>query len=279
MICTDKMIINIFSDTNIDKDERYMLLMFITNTIKGKDTITMSIRTLLEVFECKCKKTVLNVIRSLEKKGYIEIIKSIGKVNQYKVIKYIDDFLSEDTCTSEDTCSVEDTSSKISIGTCTSEDTSDVLKPGDLNKENPSGATENTRVSGSDDKNNNTSNYINNKYINNNKLYIYIFNAWNNLNINNEKILTDENKNAIFNALKEHKEEDIVRAIENYSKVYNGDHYYNYGWTLRSFLSKSNGINRFMEDGDMWLDYKAKQKNVKRNSIFPDDFDIEKYID
>ena len=50
MICTDKMMINIFSDTNIDKDERYMLLMFITNTIKGKDAIAMSIKTLLEVF-------------------------------------------------------------------------------------------------------------------------------------------------------------------------------------------------------------------------------------
>ena len=75
MICTDKMMINIFSDTNIDKDERYMLLMFITNTIKGKDAIAMSIKTLLEVFECKGKKTVLNIIKSLEKKGYIEIIK------------------------------------------------------------------------------------------------------------------------------------------------------------------------------------------------------------
>ena len=33
------------------QDERYMLLMFITNTIKGKDAIAMSIKTLLEVFE------------------------------------------------------------------------------------------------------------------------------------------------------------------------------------------------------------------------------------
>ena len=95
MICTDKMMINIFSDTNIDKDERYMLLMFITNTIKGKDAIAMSIKTLLEVFECKGKKTVLNIIKSLEKKGYIEIIKSIG------------------------TCTCRNTSILWSIGICT----------------------------------------------------------------------------------------------------------------------------------------------------------------
>ena len=314
MICTDKMMINIFSDTNIDKDERYMLLMFITNTIKGKDAIAMSIKTLLEVFECKGKKTVLNIIKSLEKKGYIEIIKSIGKVNQYKVIKYIDGFLSEDSCSlqedsileddsistsvstypsennirnlSADTYTPEDTSTKGRTGTYTSgdtgtytpRDTSIISRPGALSKENNAGRSENTNVSASASKNDDR--YINNKYINNNnKLYIYIFNAWNKLNINNEKILTEDNKSAIANALNEHNEEDIINAIENFGVVYKSDHYYNYAWILKSFLSRSNGINRFMEDGDIWLDYKAKQKNVKRNSIFPEDFDIEKYID
>ena len=315
MICTDKMMINIFSDTNIDKDERYMLLMFITNTIKGKDAIAMSIKTLLEVFECKGKKTVLNIIKSLEKKGYIEIIKSIGKVNQYKVIKYIDGFLSEDSCSlqedsileddsistsvstypsennirnlSADTYTPEDTSVSTSTGTYTSgdtgtytpRDTSIISRPGALSKENNAGRSENTSVSANASKNDDR--YINNKYINNNnnKLYIYIFNAWNKLNINNEKKLTDDNKSAIANALNEHNEEDIINAIENFGVVYKSDHYYNYAWILKSFLSRSNGINRFMEDGDIWLDYKAKQKNVKRNSIFPEDFDIEKYID
>lgn len=300
MICTDKMMINIFSDTNIDKDERYMLLMFITNTIKGKDAIAMSIKTLLEVFECKGKKTVLNIIKSLEKKGYIEIIKSIGKVNQYKVIKYIDGFLSEDSCSLQEDSILEDDSISTSTGTYTSEDTSTkgrtgtytsgdtgtytprdtsiISRPGALSKENNAGRSENTNVSASASKNDDR--YINNKYINNNnKLYIYIFNAWNKLNINNEKILTDDNKSAIANALNEHNEEDIINAIENFGVVYKSDHYYNYAWILKSFLSRSNGVNRFMEDGDIWLDYKAKQKNVKRNSIFPEDFDIEKYID
>ncbi|WP_196000447.1 hypothetical protein [Clostridium sp. 1001271B_151109_B4] len=308
MVCTDTMMINIFNDTNIDKDERYMLLIFITNTIKGKDASAMSIKTLLEVFECKGKKTVLNIIKSLEKKGYIEIIKSIGKVNQYKVIKYIDGFLSENICTSEETSSSaststytsQDTSSSTSTGTytsedtstqgstgtytsgdtgtCTSQDTSIISGPGVSNKENTARRVENTNVSASASKSDDR--YINNKYINNNnKLYIYIFNAWNKLNINNEKILTDDNKTAIANALNEHKEEEIIKAIENFGVVYKSDHYYNYAWILKSFLSRSNGIDRFMENGDIWLDYKAKQKNVKRNSIFPEDFDIEKYID
>ena len=95
--------------------------MFITNTIKGKDAIAMSIKTLLEVFECKGKKTVLNIIKSLEKKGYIEIIKSIGKVNQYKVIKYIDGFLSEDSCSLQEDSILEDDSISTSVSTYPSE--------------------------------------------------------------------------------------------------------------------------------------------------------------
>lgn len=323
-----QVISNVFNDKNINKDERYMFLMFISMIKEVKDEITISITTLMDAFQTKCKKKILGILKSLENKGYIEIIKSIGKVNQYKVIKYIDGFLSEDSCSlqedsileddsistsvstypsennirnlSADTYTPEDTSVSTSTGTYTSEDTSTkgrtgtytsgdtgtytprdtsiISRPGALSKENNAGRSENTNVSASASKNDDR--YINNKYINNNnKLYIYIFNAWNKLNINNEKKLTDDNKSAIANALNEHNEEDIINAIENFGVVYKSDHYYNYAWILKSFLSRSNGVNRFMEDGDIWLDYKAKQKNVKRNSIFPEDFDIEKYID
>ena len=324
-----QVISNVFNDKNINKDERYMFLMFISMIKEVKDEITISITTLMDAFQTKCKKKILGILKSLENKGYIEIIKSIGKVNQYKVIKYIDGFLSEDSCSlqedsileddsistsvstypsennirnlSADTYTPEDTSVSTSTGTYTSEDTSTkgrtgtytsgdtgtytprdtsiISRPGALSKENNAGRSENTSVSANASKNDDR--YINNKYINNNnnKLYIYIFNAWNKLNINNEKKLTDDNKSAIANALNEHNEEDIINAIENFGVVYKSDHYYNYAWILKSFLSRSNGVNRFMEDGDIWLDYKAKQKNVKRNSIFPEDFDIEKYID
>ena len=71
----------------INKDERYMFLMFISMIKEVKDEITISITTLMDAFQTKCKKKILGILKSLENKGYIEIIKSIGKTNKYRVIK------------------------------------------------------------------------------------------------------------------------------------------------------------------------------------------------
>ena len=82
-----EVISSVFNDKNINKDERYMFLMFISMMEEAKEEITISIRTLMSSFQTKCKKKVLEILKSLEHKGYIEIIKSIGKTNKYKVIK------------------------------------------------------------------------------------------------------------------------------------------------------------------------------------------------
>ena len=82
-----QVITKVFNDKNINKDERYMFLMFISMIEEVKDEITISITTLMEAFQTKCKKKVLDILKSLENKGYIEIIKSVGKTNKYRVIK------------------------------------------------------------------------------------------------------------------------------------------------------------------------------------------------
>ena len=82
-----QVISNVFNDKNINKDERYMFLMFISMIKEVKDEITISITTLMDAFQTKCKKKILGILKSLENKGYIEIIKSIGKTNKYRVIK------------------------------------------------------------------------------------------------------------------------------------------------------------------------------------------------
>ena len=85
---TNGQVINkVFNDKNINKDEKYMFLMFISMIEEAKDEVTISIANLMNEFQTKCKKKVLGVLKSLENKGYIEIIKSIGKTNKYKVIK------------------------------------------------------------------------------------------------------------------------------------------------------------------------------------------------
>lgn len=82
-----QVISNVFNDKNINKDERYMFLMFISMIKEVKDEITISITTLMDAFQTKCKKKILGILKSLENNGYIEIIKSIGKTNKYRVIK------------------------------------------------------------------------------------------------------------------------------------------------------------------------------------------------
>ena len=79
---------NVFNDKNINinKDERYMFLMFISVIKDIKEEITISINTLMEAFQTKANKKVLSILKSLEEKGYIEIIKIIGKTNKYRII-------------------------------------------------------------------------------------------------------------------------------------------------------------------------------------------------
>ena len=79
---------NVFNDKNINinKDERYMILMFISVIKDNKEEITISINTLMEAFQTKANKKVLSILKSLEEKGYIEIIKIIGKTNKYRII-------------------------------------------------------------------------------------------------------------------------------------------------------------------------------------------------
>lgn len=81
-----QLINNVFNDKNINKDERYMFLMFISVIKDIKEEITISINTLMEAFQTKGKKKVLSILKSLEEKGYIEIIKIIGKTNKYRII-------------------------------------------------------------------------------------------------------------------------------------------------------------------------------------------------
>lgn len=124
------------------------------------------------------------------------------------------------------------------------------------------------------DKDDNINSYINNNI--NNKLYINIFNTWNKININKEPHINPKITDAINTASKIYLEEQIVQAIENYSKVYHSNHYYNHPWKIVNFLSRPNGMKRFIDTGDIWLSYKDKYEDEE---LYGGDFDIEKYID
>ena len=124
-----EVISNVFNDKNINKDERYMFLMFISMMEEAKEEITISIRTLMSSFQTKCKKKVVGILKSLELKGYIKIIKSIGKTNKYKVIKnYVNAIVNNfDHSNKEDQYSNE----SCNAGDFYSQNTSNTTEPGD----------------------------------------------------------------------------------------------------------------------------------------------------
>ena len=125
---------------------------------------------------------------------------------------------------------------------------------------------------------NNNNNNINNNNNNINNIYNKILITWNKININNEKFINNQVVEAMNTAIKTYKIYEIIDAIKNYSKGYSSDHYYSYRWNLIKFLTQSNGIRRFLNTGDIWLDYKSRYYS-RQDEIRNLGIDIENYID
>lgn len=280
-----QLINNVFNDKNINKDERYMFLMFLSMINDIKDEIAISINTLMEAFQTKGKKKLLDILKSLENKGYIKIVKNMGKTNKYRIIKNYDcdcvsksghgteDCCNDESCHSEQSYNSNITSSDIETGTEISSSylgTGNKISCGDLDT---SSEITSSYIYQEDKK---TNCNLNNNKINNNKLYINIFNTWNETNINNEKILYPSVKSAIEYAINLYGEEKVITAIKNYSQVYYSDYYYDFAWNLVGFLRKPNAIKRFLDNGDMWRNYRRKLEKEKDEEKFK--INIEDYI-
>ncbi|MDY3358829.1 MAG: hypothetical protein SOY04_00260 [Clostridium celatum] len=236
------MIKMIISDINISKDEKYMLLIFKLSNEENKNNVTINIKALMEQFESRRKAKIFDILKSLQNKGYIEIIKNKGKSNNYKLVKsYLDNV---NAGSKNDTSIKNDTTSSV---------------------------VSDTTIENINNNNNNINNNINNIY---NKILF----TWNKININNEKFINNQVVEAMNTAIKTYKIYEIIDAIKNYSKVYSSDHYYSYRWNLIKFLTQSNGIRRFLNTGDIWLDYKSRYYS-RQDEIRNLGIDIENYID
>ncbi len=320
-----QVMLNIFDDKNINKDERYMLLIFISRIKEFKEETCISISKMMELFQTKRKNKILDILKSLENKGYIEIIKSVGKTNKYKIIKeYInksqkslenstevknddlENLITEKnsnynersynsfskaslvlenvslTSNNDDT-SIKNGSSNNDTGNkngSSKNDTSSYFETSKIVLENQKEDEENSCFEGCFEENYGASledNNINNKYINNNKLYINIFNTWNKTKIKVEKVLSNSIKGAIEYAVKAFGESRVLKAIKNYSEVYYSDYYYDYSWSLVSFLKRENGVKRFLDKGDMWQSYTKVFEKIRKKESFK--INIEDYID
>ena len=108
-------------------------------------------------------------------------------------------------------------------------------------------------------KDNNT---VNNTINNTNNIYTKereIFDYWNSKKgtVTSKEDSFDERK--IATAIKNFKKEEIVKAIDRLDKaVLDVNYYYNFKWNIYKFFKQSNGISNWLEDGQLWNDYKSK---------------------
>ena len=99
------------------------------------------------------------------------------------------------------------------------------------------------------------------------EIYINIFNTWNDIDIYNEDKLTMQIANSITIALRKHTKEEIITAIKNYKEIYYSDFYYDYTWSLQTFLTRQNALKKFTEDGELWTIYKATKNKPNKEKF------------
>lgn len=74
-----------------------------------------------------------------------------------------------------------------------------------------------------------------------------IFEFWNSQNIQNHREINKFEK-CINARLKFYTEEEIIQAIKNYKDILDSDnHFYSYAWSLKRFLTQTNGLDNFID--------------------------------
>jgi len=74
-----------------------------------------------------------------------------------------------------------------------------------------------------------------------------IFNFWNDQNITVHREI-ERSKSSINARLKSYSPEEIIQAIKNYKDILESpDHFFSYEWTLEEFLTRKNGLDKFMD--------------------------------
>ena len=283
---------NILRDDNLNMYEKYLLIILKSFDHKRNGEVYPTYEKLIQLSGITRRNNIAKIIKSLQEKNYITISKK-GRVNTYKFIKSY--LLESFKITTEEIINnknIDINKNKISNSVVTSKttisnngdtnenDTSNSIGTNnsnivDINKEKISNTvvtnkniisnTGDTITSNSiDTGNSNNVDTLKIKDKNTKEIYINIFKEWNDTDIYNEDRLTMQIVNSITIALRKHTKEEIVTAIKNYKEIYYSDFYYDYTWSLQTFLTRQNALKKFTEDGDIWTSYKStKNKPTK----------------
>lgn len=236
----------IFRDRNLTMQEKYLLIVLKIFDYKGTGEVYPTYETIMDLSGINRRNNLSSVIKSLCDKKYICIAKR-GNSNCYCFIK---DYLLGDKKRNSKSVEIKDGKDKVI-------DSID----GDIKNKN---YESDTNINGDTKKSiNGDTGIIKDK---NKEIYIRVFDEWNKNNISRESELTTKISNSITSALRNHKVEDIISAINHYAKVYYSKFYYDHVWKIQEFLIKPNGMKKFLDDGQVWQSYMKKPKEkVKLN--------------
>ncbi|AYE35183.1 helix-turn-helix domain-containing protein [Clostridium septicum] len=230
----------IFEDDNLTLEEKYFLIVLKRFHYKDIGEIYPTYKVLMSLCSTKRRAKVSKLIKSLMSKDYIEV-KKIKGCNCYYFKK---DYLLEDFQVTSN--------------------------PNNRTENNPNNETRNNNRSSKNSYCECSKNET--LKIQNKKIYINIINHWNSSGIL-EANIDRKTIDAIDIILKKYDFEEIIQGIDNYGIVYRSQHYYNYVWTLEGFLTKENGLSRFIRNGDIWTSYLFNSEKKKGY------INIEDYID
>ena len=282
---------NILRDNDLNIYEKYFLVALKSFDHKGTGEVYPTYETLMRLIGTTKRNTVANLIKSLRDKNYIIVMKK-NRVNCYKFIKdYLvvntnaDKRINSNNLKDTTTSNLKDTSNS-NLGDTSVDNNASNSNPRDTTTSNQRDTSNSNLRDTSVDKNvsnsnpgdtttsnlKDTSNSIQGDTLkikdkNTKEIYINIFNTWNDIDIYNEDKLTMQIANSITIALRKHTKEEIITAIKNYKEIYYSDFYYDYTWSLQTFLTRQNALKKFTEDGELWTIYKATKNKPQKEKF------------
>ncbi|SCJ37538.1 Uncharacterised protein [uncultured Clostridium sp.] len=264
---------NILRDSNLNMYEKYLLIILKSFDHKRSGEVYPTYEKLIQLSGITRRNNIAKIIKSLQEKNYIAISKK-GRLNTYTFIKsYLLEGFKITTEEIINNKNIDINKNKTSNSVVTSK--TNISNNGDTNKNDTSNSivtnkkmisnTGDTITSNSiDTGNSNNVDTLKIKDKNTKEIYINIFNTWNDIDIYNEDKLTMQIVNSITIALRKHTKEEIITAMKNYKEIYYSDFYYDYTWSLQTFLTRQNALKKFTEDGELWTSYKStKNKPTK----------------
>lgn len=278
---------NILRDSNLNMYEKYLLIILKSFDHKRSGEVYPTYEKLIQLSGITRRNNIAKIIKSLQEKNYIAISKK-GRVNTYTFIKsYLLEGFKMTTEEIIDNKNIDINKNKTSNSVVTSK--TNISNNGDTDKNNTSNSidtnkekisntvvtnkkmisnTGDTITSNSiDTGNSNNVDTLKIKDKNTKEIYINIFNTWNDIDIYNEDRLNMQIVNSITIALRKHTKEEIITAMKNYKEIYYSDFYYDYTWSLQTFLTRQNALKKFTEDGELWTSYKDTKNKPKKEKF------------